>query len=440
MPIKISSLVENVLTEARFDATTLKQYIVNLLQNNTNYNLALRDAQTNATSKFDELKNYAIGFYRTGIYTTQEDLIENRAFWPIIDFLAMHVFPIFRAKPNEFERALTQKTVAELMKDIPGTEQQGSFYEKLNNLSNPNTYQITSPNINKIRSGPKKLADLRYKNETPMNGILNAIKYIGGFKEKEVIDILKYPRSYDMPGKITKRELEAIQNISEALYFFYTDRIKHPTYLGILKTMIPEFRNSSEQQIEAVIDASVGLPNPQNRALQNDYEQFLNGQSKFLVQLTEEGLKINANDVLNEIMSGAGLATLRQDYQAASQKAPQPQPGKFTNTFTGGKNLGHMSSQQQAQQQTQQTTQQPHAEEPQKTVKPTNTPFIRSIQDFSRPGYNGDQRVQNAFSDFFNFLTRGTEPTAGEKVAKGFDVAGRAVKGLENWLGSFKPF
>ena len=452
MPIKFNTLIEDVLLEnLTLQNTTLKNYIVGLLQNNTNYNLAIKNGQTDANAKFLQLKEIAQGLNTGGSrYAGKEELNNNRAFLPILDFLSVYVYPYFRGKPTQFVQAL-DKNIADFLKDIP-QEQHAIFNTKLNQLTNPQNYQITDRNILKTISSQKRLSSLRYEDKTPMEGILAATKDIGGYKEKEVADIMKYPREYDIPGKITKKELEPIQNISEALYFFYIERIKHPTYVSILRNMVPGLQNSSDEQIENIIDNSVGTKRPQNNAFQIDYELFLNGKSKYLVQLTEESSKFSAENLLNEIIRGVsgspnmqtGGGSIRPSSsgyvpkQATGFGVNKPVPPSTPKTGTQTRVQGRIPP-QEWQMKSGQPEQQAGQLEQQKTIKPTTMPLVTSIKDFSKPGYNGDLRVQNAYSDFFNFLTKGTALSTGQKIAKGIEYFDRAAGAVGNWMTGFKP-
>lgn len=452
MPIKFDNLIEDVLFEALpLQSTTLKNYIISLLQNNTNYNLAIRDRQTDPNAKFSQLKGIAQGLNTGGgQYASKDELNDNRAFLPILDFLSVYVYPYFRGKPTQFAQAL-EKNIADFLKDIP-QEQHAVFNTKLNQLSNPQNYQITDRNILKITSSQKRLSSLRYEGKTPLDGILAATKDVGGYKEREVTDIMKYPREYDVPGKITKKELEPIQNISEALYFFYIERIKHPTYISILRNMVPNLQNSSDEQIENIIDNSVGTKRPQNNAFQIDYELFLSGKSKYLVQLTEESSTFSAENLLNEIIRGisgspnmqTGGGSIRPSSsgyvpkQATGFGVNKPVPPSTPKTGTQTRVQGRIPP-QEWQVRPDRPKQQTNQPEQQKTIKPTTMPLVTSIKDFSRPGYNGDLRVQNAYSDFFNFLTKGTALSTGQKVLKGIEYFDRAAGAVGNWMTGFKP-
>jgi hypothetical protein len=450
MPIKINELVKDILLEQLPQNSSIKSYITNLLQNNTNYSLALRDAQADATTKFTQLKDIAHGLNTGGSrYAGQDELNNNRAFLPILDFLSVYVYPYFRRNPTAFDKALNVSIADFLEADIP-QDQRTIFNTKLNQLANPQNYQITDRNILKVIGPKKRLSDLRYENKTPLDAILSATREIGGYKEKEVLDIMKYPREYDIQGKITKRELQPIQEISAALYFFYTERIKHPTYISVLRNIgIPNLQNNTDQQIESVIDASVGTRTPQNNAFQADYEAFLNGKSRFLVQLTEEGLNTTVDDILSEVMRGiyggtniqvpktapsgykpaiaTGFGVNKPAPTATPNNKGRYQPPKPPQSWQVKPNQPQTNQPQQTDQPTQQ-----------KTIKPTKTPFITTIKDFSRPGISGDQNVQNAFSNFFNFLTKGTAPSTGEKVLKGMDYIDRAAGAIGNWMSGWK--
>lgn len=443
MPIEINALIEDVLSEQASQNSSIKSYITNLLQNNTNYSLALRDAQADAVTKFTQLKDTAHGLNTGGSrYAGQEELNNNRAFLPILDFLSIYVYPYFRRNPTAFDKALNTNIADFLKQDVP-QDQHAIFNTKLNQLANPQNYQITDRNILKVLGPKKRLSDLRYENRTPLDSILTSTKEIGGYKEREVLDIMKYPREYDLPGKITKRELEPIQEISAALYFFYTERLKHPTYITIIRNMgIPNTQNSTDQQIEDIIDASVGTRTPQNNAFQADYEAFLNGKSRFLVELTEESFKTIADNILNEVMVKQGV---HYGNTNTSTRTPQAATsGGYKPTIATGFGVNkpipagqaNQSQQQAAQPPQQQTSQSPQQ---QKTIKPTTKPFISVIKDFSRPGLGGDQRVQDAYSNFFNFLTKGTAPSTGEKILKGMDYIDKAAGAVGNWMSGWKP-
>lgn len=380
---KFDKLIKLVLFEAIDESSTIKEYIVRLFNTIPDYRQALMGI--NAEQKFDEIVAIATGLNKPGQYTVEDQLLSNNAFLPVIDFLSQNVYPI----QKNINTSATSTTI-----DVLKTKQ-NNFVTKLQTLETPNTYIPSNNKILRLTNAKKNLAGMRYQSKTPLNGVLDAVKEIGGYNIKTVTDILQYPRKYETPASVKLTELKAVRDISEALYFFYTTRIKTPDYLSVIKTVIPELQNQNDEQIENIINNSIGMQSPQNRKLQDDYIQFLNGNSKILVQL-----------VAGESFSLLVSKILQEDVPASSWKpSAQQQNQQQTNTNT--------------QQQSQTTQQKPEA----KPLKPTNTPFISSISDFNRPGYNGDQNVARAYNTFYTYLTKGTTPS-------GWQTAGKIFSGI----------
>lgn len=387
--LKFEDLVKQVLFEAVDENSTIKNYIVRLFNTIPDYRQALMGA--NAEQKFDELITIATGLNKPGQYTVEDQLISNSAFLPVIDFLSQNVYPI----QKNINDSVTNTAINNLKTN------QANFVTKLQTLETPNTYIPSNNKILRLTNAKKNLAGMKYQSKNPLNGVVDAVKEMGGYNIKEVTDILQFPRKYENPASVKLTELKAVRDISEALYFFYTTRIKTPDYFSVIKTVIPELQNQSDEQIDNIIDNSIGMQPPQNRKLQEDYIQFLNGNSKILVQL-----------VAGENFSYLVSNILREDVNPSSWK-----PSAQQQTQTQQTNLN-------PQQQTQ-TTQEPQT----KPLKPTNTPFIRTIADFNRPGYNGDQKVANAYQTFYNYLTKGTTPSGWQKAGKIFSGI---LKGLDD--------
>ena len=143
------------------------------------------------------------------------------------------------------------------------------------------------------------------------------------------------------------------------------------------------------------------MQSPQNRKLQEDYIQFLNGNSKILVQL----------------VAGENFSYLVSNILWEDQRVPSPYNQRQTDSNT--------QQQTQTTQQQTQTTQEPQA----KPLKSTNTPFIRTIGDFNKSGYSGDQNVARAYQTFYNYLTKGTTPSGWQRAGSAFNSF---LKGLED--------
>jgi hypothetical protein len=423
---------EKLVIEAINENSTVRGYILDLLRNVPDYRQALEDSSPE--TKLQQIVTMATGLNRPGQYTVEDQLVANSAFLPIIDFLSQDMWSISKSIfKNDFQTAINTpvQDVKSSMQKAAGTAGITNFIDKLNSLQTPGTYTPTNNKILRLLTPTRTLAGMKYKANTPLEGVLGAVREVGGYNLKDVTDVMYYPRKYEAQASIKTEELRAIRNISEALYFYYIERIKSPNYISLLKTTVPELQNKTDDQIQGLIDGSVGFQSPQNNTIQNDYIQFLNGKSRFLVKFIEENFQHFVTDILSEIMSGAGMASLRrQNAEPVSQPSPQTQ--KFSNTYTGGKNLGHVSSQQQ------QTQQAPTPQS--KELKPTSTPLIQKIDDFNQRGYMGDRNVAQAYNLFYTYLSRGTAPTTSQKIAKGFDWLNQAMSGVENVIGGFKPF
>jgi hypothetical protein len=381
---KFDKLIKHVLFEAVDENSTVKDYIVRLFNTIPDYRQALMGI--NAEQKFDEIVTIATGLNKPGQYTVEDQLLSNNAFLPVIDFLSQNVYPI----QKNITTSVNNTTINTLKTN------QNNFVTKLQTLENPNTYIPTNNKILRLTNAKKNLAGMKYQSKTPLNGVLDAVKEIGGYDIRTVTDILQYPRKYETPASVKLTELKAVRDISEALYFFYTTRIKTPDYLPVIKTIMPELQNQNDEQIENIIDNSVGMQSPQNRKLQDDYIQFLNGNSKILVQLVAgESFSLLVSKILQEDVPASS-------WKPSAQRQNQTQQQVNTNT------------QQQSQ-----TTQTPQY----KSLKPTNIPFIRTINDFNRPGYNGDQNVARAYNVFYTYLTKGTTPS-------GWQTAGKIFSGI----------
>jgi hypothetical protein len=380
--LKFEELVKHFLFVDVDPNSTIKYYIIRLFNTIPEYQQALM--KVDAEQKFNELVAISTGINKPGQYTVEEQLISNSAFLPVIDFLSQNVYPIEKNIGTSVATAINNLKT-----------NQDNFVVKLQTLETPNTYIPTNNKILRLFTAKKSLAGMKYQSKTPLNGVIDAVKEIGGYNINEVTDILQHPRKYETPASVKLVELKAIREISEALYFFYLERLKTPNYISVVKGVIPELQNQSDEQIENIIDNSIGTQSPQNRKLQDDYIQFLNGNSKILVQLVA-GENLNLTALITNI--------LQEDVAPSSWKP---------------------SAQQQNQQppQNQQQPATPQQTQPQnKPLTPTNTPFIRTIQDFSRPGYNGDKNVEKAYQVFYTYLTKGTVPS-------GWQTAGNVAKG-----------
>jgi hypothetical protein len=392
MAINFTTLVNSVILEQEQAKVPLTQYITNLLQSVPDYKLSIPE-NVNEEAFFSNLIDLAWRIkYGSGYSSaTNTEIARYRTFWPIIDFLIDILNSVTPRNLNEIN--LNQDLNALLTSNIakPGVNVD-TIKKSSEALKTPQSYNIKERRINDVKFSTGSLAGEGYKNKTPLNAVLDAVKVVKGYNEREVTDIMKYPRKYDLPASIKLQELMPIRKISQALYLFYVNKLKNPVYLPILQTLVPEFANIENEKIITAIDGSVGLQNPQNKTLQNDYEQFLNGKSKLLVKIVAESLQ-NKKNILNELSSADIAAGRRRTYSSSQNNTTT------NNTATNSK-----------------------------TWKPTETPIVQTIKDFTQ-GTGMDQQVEDAYNDFYNSLRKGTTPSGWQKTGK---FLGGLFKGLDD--------
>lgn len=387
MSIDFKLLVEQIIIE-QFDINLpLKQYFTELLRFKPEYKLSIPE-EINEEAFFFQLLdlawriNYGSGYSSA----TDTEIARYRTFWPILDFLCEELFSSLNTKNNQDLKNLDVNLDLNTLLTKSGKPgiNVNNILNLIQKLQTPQNYSIKNRRINAVKNSTNSLAGDKYKNSTPLNGVLEAIRVVKGYNENQVNDIMKFPRKYDLPATIKLTELMPIRRISQSLYLFYVNKLKNPLYTPIVQALIPELASLSVDQVNSAIDHSVGQSSPEVRSLQKDYEDFLNGKSKLLVKLVAESLT-------KEAISGTELA---------KRAAMMRQSSKTANIST-----------------TPSTTQ-----NKQKTWKPTNQPIITTVKDFSQ-GMGTDQYVQDAYKDFYNSLTRGSVPT-------GWQTAGRVVKGI----------
>lgn len=397
--INFTSLVQGIISE-KLTGNTFKEQLLNLLKSNQTYISSIPE-EASEEQVLDSLFDLAWRInYGTGYNSAKNsEIARNRAFWPIIDFLTDVLSTALKSPREELKNLNINQPLENIItkQNIDIT----SIINAAEKLSSPETYSLKNRRINDVKYSTANLAGEKYKNNTPLDGVLNATRAVKGYNENEVIDIMKHPRKYDLPASIKLNELLPIRRISQSLYLFYVNRLKSNLYTPILQTVIPEFANLTKEQINDIVDNSVGLTSPKNRSLQQDYEQFLNGKSRLLVKLIAES-KLNFDNFYSNIVEDVP----RSSWAPSAQTQPQVQ-------------------QQTTQQSTQQSTQQTNT---QKSWKPTNEPVIKSINDFKQ-GIGNDSQVEEAYLDFYNTLTKGTTPSGWQKAG---NVAGTFLKSLDD--------
>jgi hypothetical protein len=392
MAINFTTLVNNIILEQEQTNIPITQYIIDLLKSVPEYKLSIPE-NVNEEVFFSSLIDLAWRIkYGTGYSSaTNAEISRYRTFWPIVDFFIDILNNVTTRNLNEINFNLDLNTL--LSSNIAKTGANIETFKRASEaLKTPQSYNIKERRINDVKFSTGSLAGEGYKNKSPLNAVLDAVKVVKGYNEREVADIMKYPRKYDLPASIKLQELMPIRKISQALYLFYVNKLKNPIYLPILQTLIPEFAGIENEKIITAIDGSIGLQNPQNRTLQNDYELFLNGKSKLLVKIVAESLQ-NRKNILNELSSADIAAGRRRTYS-------RPQNNTNTNNTTANN----------------------------KTWKPTETPIVQTIKDFTQ-GAGIDQQVEDAYNDFYNSLTKGSTPSKWQKAGNMFSSF---MKGLED--------
>lgn len=390
--IDFKYLVELLLTEQNVSEQSLYQYIINLLQTIPEYKLAIPN-EINEETFVQNLIDLGWRIkYGTGYNSaTNSEIARYRSFWPIVDFVIDVLSNVKTRDLKEIDFNQNLNTIlTKIGKDNINVD---TLVKTAQTLNAPNAYTIKDRRINDIKFSTGSLAGEGYKNKTPLNAVIDAIRVVKGYNENDVNDIMKFPRKYDLPATIKLTELMPIRRISQALYIFYVNKLKNSLYLNVLQTLVPEFANKNIEEITNIIDKSVGQTNPQSRSLQEDYINFLSGKSKLLVKLIQENIDNLTAVVLNE---------LSRDEIAAGERRTYQDPNK--------QSLPQKSQTQQ------------------KSWKPTNTPLITTINDFKQ-GAGIDQQVEDAYNDFYNSLTKGSVPTKWQKTGNMFSSF---LKGLED--------
>jgi hypothetical protein len=396
MAINFELLVKSIVFEQVESTQPLSQYLAGLLQDIPDYKLAVPN-NTNEEAFAGNLIELAWRIkYGTGYNSaTNTEIARYRAFWPIIDFTIQLLNNITKRELKDINFNINLNDIL-TSTGKPGVDT-NALIEVADSLKTPRTYNVKERRIADVKFSTGSLAGEAYKNKTPLDAVLDAIDTVKGYNKKEVTDIMERPRKYDLPASIKLNELMPIRRIAQSLYLFYVNKLKNPLYFTVLQSLIPELASKTMEEISNIIDKSVGQQTPQNQDLQEDFINFIKGKSKILVNLVQESVinKLNKK-FLNELSSAEIAAGGRRTYQGV---VPQNQK--------------------------QQTRE--------KTWKPTDKPIIKNINDFKQgPGI--DQQIEDAYTDFYNTLTKGTTPSGWQKAGSALNTLFRGLDSIGDTL------
>jgi len=390
MSFNFDTLVKELLTEQVDLSTNILQAITDL------FNSRFRNAPEYDLSQLakiaGDLSKGGYGAVRNSTLNTM------RPYWPYIDIFSfigrnyldnidkLKDLSVLDKSIEDFlrtEKKITAAPDADVTGQPAEIQNMGRVLgDKIASLSVPDSYQYTADRIITLNRATNSIIITRFQDMSPVEAIRSITKEVGGYDVAKIDDILFYPVTYDLPTSIDLPELEPIRNISTGLLALY--RAIYRKNLEAIKPFLPEnIKNKTDKDIQNLVDKSAGVKSAENREIQQDYINFVNGKSKFIQQAVEEPPKPTGESfesLINSILTEVTLPS---------------QPGTPTSKPMG------------------QTTR-PEAPSAQQSASTSTEPFIKNIKDLGDTTVPEAQMVYEILLNYFNSIKKGTRPSAGQ--------------------------
>jgi hypothetical protein len=314
MAINFELLVESLLTES-----LQNDLISKVPQGASSQNTPLKDA---AEWALKILKSSGQSYLKV------DTLLAVKPLWPLIDTLAYIFKSLLDNKiiptlndvfVNEFLNNLknsnvntivdyfansniSSQTILKAFNNNTNSEQQ--FYDNLqakidDYKTNANNYRNWFlPRLKQMQDKTQIIAAEKYLPLTPYNGLTQLLKEYGGYDMRLVDNILKYPAEtkFTQQSNIEGPVMGSVIEIAKLLLVFYRDYFINADS-NIKQTLIQTVGVADENALIAATNNSAGKLTASNKVLQQDFINFIQGNSKLILDpTTQKSLIEKIND------------------------------------------------------------------------------------------------------------------------------------------------
>ena len=316
MAINFKVLVESLLNESLKD-----DLISKVPQGASINNTPLEDAANQAKNI---LKSTGQNYLKV------DTLLAVKPLWPLIDTLA-YIFKSIKDYKliNDISDQFVQSFVNDLNKDpsintiedyfinssfittqmitnafpnnATGAQQ---FYDNIQakiddyktNASNYRNWFL--PRLKQMQDKTQIIAIEKYLPLTPYNGLTQLLKEYGGYDMRLVESILKYPAEtkFTQQSNVEGPVMGSVIEIAKLLLVFYRDYFTNADP-NMKQTLIQTVGVADENALITAVNNSAGKLTANNKVLQQDFINFIQGNSKLILDpTTQESLIKKIND------------------------------------------------------------------------------------------------------------------------------------------------
>lgn len=154
------------------------------------------------------------------------------------------------------------------------------------------------PRLKQMQDKTQIIAAEKYLPLTPYNGLTQLLKEYGGYDMRLVDNILKYPAEtkFTQQSNVEGPVMGSVIEIAKLLLVFYRDYFVNADP-NIKQTLIQTAGVADENALKAAVNDSAGKLTANNKVLQQDFINFVQGNSKLILDpTTQKSLIEKVND------------------------------------------------------------------------------------------------------------------------------------------------
>jgi len=180
-----------------------------------------------------------------------------------------------------------------------------------NNRTNYRDYFLVR--LKQLNDKTQMLAAEQYLPSTPYSGLTQLLKEYGGYDMRLVDNIIKYPgeTKFTQKSNIEGPVMVSVVEISKLMLVFYREYITEAD-AAIKQALVQKIGVADDSELIIAVNNSAGKLTAPNKIIQQDYNNFVQGKSQFILEMSNTGVQTN-KPLIGKIGDFQGLTDTGQE-------------------------------------------------------------------------------------------------------------------------------